>query len=422
MPSGASISRIPVIDIFAGPGGLGEGFAAPLSNGRRSPFKIGLSIEMDPFARRTLLLRSFYRQFDVDTVPDEYYKYLQKGTAWEDTTLRTVFARFPVQVQTAENEAWQATLGDVPENEVDRKIRGVVGSNRAKRPWVLIGGPPCQAYSLIGRVRSFAEHGDKFYEDRKHTLYKEYLRILAVHKPTVFVMENVKGLLSSRLRGGELVLEQILRDLEAPSKRVRYDLFSVTVGSEGDLLSAWSEVKNPRAFIVKCENYGIPQARHRLIVLGIRRGGPIDLTKLEPLCPANGLVNSKQVLKGLPPLRSGLSRRADSESEWLKCLKSAVRQDWFLDLEQSEQKEISNIIRTVIESLKSPLAGRGAQFVPFRVTSGYKKDWYLDHRLSGACNHETRGHMAQDLYRYLFASAFAQAHNISPRLQDLPTQ
>ena len=70
---------IPVIDLFAGPGGLGEGFSALKDSENGYPFKIALSIEKDPVAHKTLELRSFFRQFRYKNknIPEDYYNYLQ---------------------------------------------------------------------------------------------------------------------------------------------------------------------------------------------------------------------------------------------------------------------------------------------------------------------------------------------------------
>ncbi|MFX7506969.1 DNA cytosine methyltransferase, partial [Acinetobacter baumannii] len=76
-------------------------------------------------------------------------------------------------------------------------------------PWVLIGGPPCQAYSLVGRARNRGVTGSKAEEDPRHFLYKHYLKILRKYAPAAFVMENVKGILSSKV-GGELMFPRIL--------------------------------------------------------------------------------------------------------------------------------------------------------------------------------------------------------------------
>src|SRR6185312_10113464 len=104
-------------------------------------------------------------------------------------------------------------LGKVDVAEVDQRIEDALSG---ETDWVLIGGPPCQAYSVVGRSRSRSADPEKFEKDHRHFLYKEYLRILAVHRPPVFVMENVKGILSSTVKGA-LIVDQILRDLESPS-------------------------------------------------------------------------------------------------------------------------------------------------------------------------------------------------------------
>jgi len=82
----ATTDEIPVIDIFAGPGGLGEGFSAFKSSAGTCPFKVKLSVEMDEFAHRTLLLRSFFRQFDPGSMPPAYYEYLRGDGKWNGAT------------------------------------------------------------------------------------------------------------------------------------------------------------------------------------------------------------------------------------------------------------------------------------------------------------------------------------------------
>src|SRR5579863_6830373 len=101
------VDPIPVIDIFAGPGGLGEGFCSLLSpNGKRA-FKIALSIEKDQFAHQTLTLRSFFRQFEPGCVPQSYYDFLSGKI-----TLKELYEKHPEQAEHAINETWLATLGE----------------------------------------------------------------------------------------------------------------------------------------------------------------------------------------------------------------------------------------------------------------------------------------------------------------------
>src|SRR6202035_840300 len=99
---------IPVIDVFAGPGGLGEGFSALRDSRSGLPrFKIALSIEKDPIAHLTLRLRSFFRQFPDEQKPDEYYEQIKNGKVDWGLLSRT----YPAESKRAEHEVWQAQLG-----------------------------------------------------------------------------------------------------------------------------------------------------------------------------------------------------------------------------------------------------------------------------------------------------------------------
>lgn len=143
---------IPVIDLFAGPGGLGEGFSAARFRGQHI-FRIALSIEKDPHAHATLMLRGFFRQFTGRRVPEAYYEHLRGELARDD-----LYARYPAEAQRAAQEAWHAELGgaSAPPDLVRRRIRQSLAGAKA---WVLIGGPPCQAYSIAGRSRNRGVRG-----------------------------------------------------------------------------------------------------------------------------------------------------------------------------------------------------------------------------------------------------------------------
>ena len=163
-----------VIDIFAGPGGLGEGFSALGYRERKRLFKIALSIEKDPTAHSTLMLRSFYRQFEYANVPPEYWSYA-KGKI----TKAELFDLYPIEAKTAAEEAQCIELGKNP----PKKVKNLISQrlNHSKK-WVLVGGPPCQAYSLVGRARMQSTNPD-FENDERHFLYKEYLQVIVDHRP-----------------------------------------------------------------------------------------------------------------------------------------------------------------------------------------------------------------------------------------------
>lgn len=386
-----------MIDLFAGPGGLGEGFSTCREH---SLFHIALSIEKDLYAHKTLELRAFYRQFAYTEVPSEYYAFL-KGKI----TQNLLYESYPLQAQNAMKEACRLELGEKNHKTIDNKIESVLNNSDV---WVLIGGPPCQAYSIVGRARMTkvwnGNHQEKE-SDYRHFLYQEYLRIINKYRPPVFVMENVKGLLSSTISTGK-IFNLIHRDL----RNLNYRLYSFTnrPGEEVD-------IAHPQDFIIKCENYGIPQTRHRVIVLGIRN----DISeKPKNIIPDVKTVTVDQVISDLPKIRSGLSKRIDSNDTWLSTLRT-------LDVETISTEAISyQAIRQRITRQLKNLSGkynRGGEFI--RSKSGgpqYRADWFYDPRLGGICNHSTRGHIPEDLHRYLFAECYAKVTKHSPSLKNFP--
>ena len=194
-----------VIDLFAGPGGLGEGFAS-LDDGET--FRIAVSAEMESSAHQTLTLRSYFRHVQGDAKAlDAYYNFCNSDKARHPGDL------FPSAWAVANEEAKQLTLGVAEHNtELDKIINDLkLKEDRT----VLIGGPPCQAYSLVGRSRNLGKTDYVAEKDDRHFLYREYLRILHRAKPAVFVMENVKGILSAKV-GDRQVFHDILRVLTDP--------------------------------------------------------------------------------------------------------------------------------------------------------------------------------------------------------------
>ncbi len=106
---------IPIVDLFAGPGGLGEGFATFQEAGRH-PFRIALSIEKETNAHSTLTLRAFFRQFEPGSVPEAYYDYLQRVDEPEPERRKCLYDAFPEQAGKAQTSVLFAELGkDDPE-------------------------------------------------------------------------------------------------------------------------------------------------------------------------------------------------------------------------------------------------------------------------------------------------------------------
>lgn len=406
---------IPIIDIFAGPGGLGEGFSSVLDETGERVFKIKLSIEKEQHAHRTLQLRAFYRQFHREAVPSSYYEVLRA-----ERTIESLFDLFPEQSGEAKIEAIQETLGDESWESISSKIKSALG---AERDWLLIGGPPCQAYSLVGRARNKNKKGYKPLNDEKHFLYREYLRIIASFWPAVFVMENVKGLLSSKPDPkDDPIFARILADLTAPaesedattsndSRRHRYRLFSLSPRRTADE-PAGSD------FVLRAEEHGIPQARHRVIIVGVRDDfsgeAPASLKTSSP-------VALSSVLKQMPKLRSGITDQKDSDEVWLESFANIEDRRWFKSMEKFGPDGISGVATAVTRNITVPPARRGAEYIACTPRIAYLADWFLDPRLQGVCNHSSRAHITKDLYRYFYAACYASVVSSSPKLADFPT-
>lgn len=414
--------RIPVIDLFAGPGGLAEGFSSVSVKGKRI-FDIKLSIEKDENAHRTLELRSFYRQFDLGHVPDEYYNYVRNYNYKTDIKDRSnLFNKYKRESEKAINEAWRCTLGDdhFPPETVDKRIKIAL---KGQKDWVLIGGPPCQAYSLVGRSRNKGISED----DQRVYLYREYLRIIAVHHPAIFVMENVKGLLSAKLHEDK-IFDWIKKDLKDPgylfpnSKSPKYRIYSfvkspVDYDDDGDPVYS-----KDQDYLIRTEDYGIPQNRHRVILLGIREDiGKVIFNSLE----SSPKINLSSVIDELPKLRSELGREINGTN--------AKGKNIYRKLNDSGEKwtEILNVYLSKIngELRKNSInlkfnssLKKGSNYIEFKKPekSNPLFSWYNDPKLGGVLNHETRSHLKEDLGRYLFSSLHLKVRGEFPKLRDYP--
>lgn len=310
------------------------------------------------------------------------------------------FTQFPQQASAATEEAWHATLGETPEAKVDKRIKSALNENT---PWVLIGGPPCQAYSLAGRSRT----GGIDPEDHRVYLYREYLRIIAKHNPPVFVMENVKGILSAKVEG-KPIFPQILNDLSRPSQAIKkssqkqprrnrsreYNIFSLVKTSDSNQLG--EQQFDPKDYLICSENYGIPQARHRVILLGIRKDLNCDSP---PVLKTQNTISSQKVLSGLPALRSGLSKQSDSQEAWTNILLESVNQPWFKKLRTKDNSVVMDHIVSTVNRIPESHKGRGGEFLKIKTGCKAHTEWYLDSRIGGVCNHSTRSHITEDLYR-----------------------
>ena len=298
-----------------------------------------------------------------------------------------------MEAKNAATQCWHARLG--PEGEpfshVRQRIDDVIGKQES---WVLIGGPPCQAYSLAGRSRNLGNPEYDASKDVRQRLYVEYLQILADHRPAVFIMENVKGLLSATLANVRM-FERILADLRNPAAALVREGRSSQRSSPGGYCiyslveSQLFENGNLDGAVIKAEEYGIPQARHRVILLGVRDDLRIIPMALKP----QPKVSVASVIESLPNLRSGLSKRVGSPSAWRDCLRSQADSRWAnAGTRKADSDEFSTLLRRTILSIEAPPNDRGGEFVAGDSVSLYAKAWYFDNKIGGICNHSSRGH------------------------------
>jgi DNA (cytosine-5)-methyltransferase 1 len=296
-----------VVDVFAGPGGLAEGFGSLISNGTQR-FNIRLSIEKETVPFQTLKLRSFFRSFEPGNAPPEYYDFIAGRI-----TLEALYDAHPERMGEHDSETLQATLGEYSHDLLDERISNAIDNDPN---WVLIGGPPCQAYSNAGVVGNRTNKTYCAKTDPRFFLYKEYLRIVAIHKPAIFVMENVRGLLIAKT-DGKSIAREVINGLSSPSDFMlsefetavdthKYRLFSL----RGEEIPADG---NLNRFLVHAEEYGIPQARHRVIIIGIREDIAPDFF-IPPAFQQTTTIDN--VIGDLPALRSGISREKDSLALW----------------------------------------------------------------------------------------------------------
>ena len=407
---------MPVVDLFSGPGGLAEGFAAFRSPKGRRRFRIALSIENNRDAHCTLRLRAFLRNFGT-RFPSEYYGFLN-GVDNEEPDWSQLH---PAQWAAACDETRCLELGSPDASAFLKKRIATIRAEHGGRT-VLLGGPPCQSYSVIGRSRNVGNDKYNADDDERQLLYEQYVQVLDTLRPAVAVMENVKGMLSAQ-RNGRLIFPQVMHSLRRAGGVGGYRLFSLASRSGA---WSWDEGLAPNDFLVHAEEHGVPQSRHRVFVICVRN----DLAETLPdecvprLGRVGDTVSVQDIIGVMPKLRSRLSY-GDTAGGWQGAIRAAC------DLVDANQPVMSRAeekrFRRALASARATADGsalpwrdaRGNVVLPKRCPPGLR-DWIFDEKIERLPNNETRSHMAADLARYLFVSAFACAFRRSPKSADFP--
>lgn len=222
------------IDLFAGAGGLSEGFI-------RAGFSPIAHIEMKKDACNTLKTRSVFHYLQSIGQLEIYKDYLMNKVEGSDGT--ALWNKVPQEIT---DTAICAAIGKDTINGIFQKVDRLKGDRDVD---IIIGGPPCQAYSVAGRARM----GKAVEDDPRNELYKYYVQFLERYKPKMFVFENVLGIITAK-RG------EPFADLKRLVKELGYDMEAkVQIASQHGVLQ-----KRQRVIIVgwkrsKSNKYGYPE-------------------------------------------------------------------------------------------------------------------------------------------------------------------
>lgn len=246
------------IDLFAGAGGLSEGFI-------QSGYQPIAHVEMNEYAAKTIETRIAYYYLKDKGQLESYYQYEKRLISRED-----LLAMIPEEeLKTIINkEISEKTIKGIFETIDTIKLEKGI-----EKVDVIIGGPPCQAYSLVGRAQS-SHMIVPMEEDPRNELYKMYVQFLTKYQPRMFVFENVAGIKTAR--GG-----QAFKNLQMYMKRVGYEIDFHELNAK---------------------DFGVLQSRKRVIIVGWLKG-----TRYE--YPEFDIVQNKaevwDLLKDLPALTPG---------------------------------------------------------------------------------------------------------------------
>ena len=247
------MSKLNFIDLFSGAGGLSEGFI-------RENFEPIAHVEMSAEASDTLRTRVAFHHFQEKKKLNQYYAYLK-----QDITRNELWGSIPQELlESVINE-------EITDESIENIFAKIDLQLDSKKVDVIIGGPPCQAYSLVGRSRD----PNRMIGDKRNFLFRFYVQFLIRYKPKIFVFENVLGLLTA---GNAKYLNEML------------ELFS-EIGYSADFQ------------VLNAEEYGVLQKRRRVIIIGRKGKAKFTFPKLETM--ENSWQIKKDLFFDLPTLIPG---------------------------------------------------------------------------------------------------------------------
>lgn len=247
------MSKLKYIDLFAGAGGLSEGFI-------REEFEPVAHVEMSAEAADTLKTRIAFHHFSQKKNLTKYYSYLQ-----QDISRNELWDSIPQHLlESVINE-------EISDNTIESIFEKIDSQLDEKKVDVIIGGPPCQAYSLVGRSRD----PNRMKGDKRNFLFRYYAKFLIRYKPKYFVFENVLGLLTA---GNAKYLNEMLELFEE-------------IGYSADMK------------VLNAEEYGVLQKRKRVIIIGRKGKTKFQFPELQKM--ENYWQTKRDLFFDLPYLKPG---------------------------------------------------------------------------------------------------------------------
>ena len=260
------------LDLFAGAGGLSEGFI-------REGFEAVAHVELWDAACYTLKTREAFHYLKNNGKCEVYAQYLRG-----EITRGKLYSQVP---QERLESVICKEIGDNTLQTIFDKIDALKGDDDID---LIVGGPPCQAYSLVGRARD--PNGMR--DDARNYLFRYYAMFLQRYQPKYFVFENVLGLLSAKDDNGERYFDLMREAFRVVGYRTEYRVLSA-------------------------DDYGVLQKRKRIILIGKRTEDNFDYPELDVV---QHHFTVRAALSGLPPLKAGEGnvhscRQSNNHSRWL---------------------------------------------------------------------------------------------------------
>ncbi|MDA7861487.1 DNA cytosine methyltransferase [bacterium] len=365
-----------MIDLFAGAGGLSEGFI-------RAGFEPIAHVEQDPAACNTLRTRVAYHWLKSKDRLEEYYNYLRGKISREEfyeTVPKNIF-----------QSVIEAEVHPKNNREIFENIRR---SCKGKKINLVVGGPPCQAYSMMGRSVS----PTNMVGDSRNYLYLQYVEFLREFKPKYFVFENVTGLLSAEEEDGSRHLDHIKKSLESAGYRIVLETLNAS-------------------------DFGIPQNRKRIVIIGKRGTRAPKYPRLEKAEPP---ISISSLFGDLPPIQA-------SENETKYCYRSKELKEALIQLgireEDSEAplsqysarpntKQDLEIYSLVVEKWNKKKERLKYSELPQELRTHKNTASHLDRFkvVAGDCNasHTVVAHISKDGHHYIHPDA-SQNRSLTPR-------